>query len=69
MKKLEFNQMELRKGSDAGLFAGLACGGSIIFGALAIYGSGGLAAAVVCNVAAASCGGILGHGSKTGHWF
>ena len=69
MKKLELNQMELITGNDGGFWAGFACGGSIIFGAAAIYGTGGVAAAAVCNIAAAACGGIIGHGSQSGHWF
>jgi hypothetical protein len=69
MKKLELNQMESLEGGAGGFWAGFACVGSIVAGGVAIYGTGGLAAALVCNVAAAACGSIVGHGASSGHWF
>jgi hypothetical protein len=56
-------------GGAGGFFAGFACVGALVAGGAAIYGTGGLAAAVVCNFAAAACGGIVGHGAKSGNWF
>ena len=38
------------------------CAGAIIEGGAAIYGTGGIAAGVVCNIAAAACGSLLGSG-------
>jgi hypothetical protein len=69
MKTLELNQMEGLEGGANGEGTAFACALSVIAGAAAIYGTGGLAAAFVCNFAAAACGGLVGHGSSTGSWF
>jgi hypothetical protein len=69
MKKLEISQMENLQGEAGGFWAGFACVGAVVLGGAAIYGSGGLAAAVACNFAAAACGSIVGHASSTGYWF
>ena len=60
MKKLEISQMEnLQGGFDKDQLAGFSCAGAIILGGAAIYGTGGIAAGIACNVFAAACGALL----------
>ncbi len=62
MKKLELNQMENLNGYGNSFLTGFSCAFAIVAGGAAIYGTGGVAAGVVCNIAAAACGGLLGSG-------
>ena len=62
MKKLEISQMENLQGGVDNFWTSFYCAGAIIAGGAAIYGTGGIAAGVVCNIAAAACGSLLGSG-------
>ncbi|MEZ7889841.1 MAG: hypothetical protein QMB79_09470 [Cloacibacterium sp.] len=61
MKKLEISQMENLQGEGEGKswLDGALCAGAIFAGAAALYGTGGLGAAITCNILAAGCGALM----------
>ena len=62
MKTLDLKQMEGVEGGGTSFWTRFSCAVAVIAGGAALYSTGGLAAGIVCNLAAAACGGLLGSG-------